>query len=366
MRILHFCPSQSYSGLEQYAFELACHQKNQKCDVTFAVFPGSDLEQHCKRVGLKTWGFDSTRPLEVMNFNALHPNFFKDFDVIHLHSTQEVQRFFYFRWLQRTQKKPKIILQIHLWINHHKKNPYHHMTYGVLDEVWCSSTPAKKALVHYLPVKPEKIKIINYGRDIQKIEKSFYTKAIAQEKLGIPKNATVIGTVSRIEKSKGIKELVEAFAEISHSHKDLHLVIIGGSSPNNDAAEKYFLNLRSTKPERVYFMGVMLESYKYLKVFDLYVLPSYEECFSLSLLDAQLAELPVVGTNSGGTPEIVCKEKTGWLVEPRSTKSLKEGLKLALLQKEQWESFGKSAGARVRAEFNQDEIFKKILEEYAK
>ncbi|MBK9294669.1 MAG: glycosyltransferase [Oligoflexia bacterium] len=94
-------------------------------------------------------------------------------------------------------------------------------------------------------------------------------------------------------------------------------------------------------------------------------MPSYEECFSLALLDAQLAALPVVGTNSGGTPELVRPGETGWLCEPKSLESLKEAIKSALREKDKWPAMGEKAKERVKKEYDQQEIFNNILKEYA-
>jgi glycosyltransferase involved in cell wall biosynthesis len=106
------------------------------------------------------------------------------------------------------------------------------------------------------------------------------------------------------------------------------------------------------------------DSFRYLKAFDLYVLPSHLECFSLSLLDAQLADLPVIGSDSGGTPEVVIPDQTGWLFKPRSISSLREKLKEALVQTDRWAQYGEKARMRVEKEFEQTEIFGKILKNY--
>ena len=45
IEILHFCASNSFSGLEQYALELAKNQKSKGKEVAFVVSPGSPLEK---------------------------------------------------------------------------------------------------------------------------------------------------------------------------------------------------------------------------------------------------------------------------------------------------------------------------------
>jgi hypothetical protein len=48
--ILHFCPSKSFSGLEQYALELAWDQKKKGRKVAFVVHPDSELRRECEKL----------------------------------------------------------------------------------------------------------------------------------------------------------------------------------------------------------------------------------------------------------------------------------------------------------------------------
>jgi glycosyltransferase involved in cell wall biosynthesis len=116
--------------------------------------------------------------------------------------------------------------------------------------------------------------------------------------------------------------------------------------------------------ERVRFLGHIPDSHRYLRAFDIYCLPSYQETFSLALLDAQLAGLPVVGSRSGGTPELVIEGETGWLFLPRDAKSLESASLKATGAIDRWEAMGDSASQRVEKEFGQEVIFQKILELY--
>ncbi|MDZ4675992.1 MAG: glycosyltransferase [Oligoflexia bacterium] len=381
MEILHFCPSRSYSGLEQYAFQMAAEQKKKGKSVAFVVFPGSKLEEECKKAGLQVIPYDFHPALAPIKFWWKLKRVFDsspELSVIHLHSTQEIFHIYgamiyrkFFRFAFKSVKPPKIILQIHIWLNHRKQDPFHTALYSLVDEVWCSSGSAKEALIKNLPVSPSKIRIVNYGRDIEKTENGFLTQEKAREELKLPQNVVIFGTVSRLEESKGIKEFLEGGIEFLRKHPQVHLAIIGGASPNNPEAEKYTqeLNqmvdvLENANRSRIHFLGTVHDSYKYLKALDVYVLPSYEECFSLALLDAQLAALPVAGTQSGGTPEIVCEGETGWLFKPRDAKALNVKMEVALTIQDQWPTFGARAKARVKKDFDQAQIFDQILNYY--
>lgn len=379
MDVLHVCPSRSFSGLEQYAFELASYQKKKGHNVGFVVCPGSPLESECQRLGIQTVDFlyDSWRGRwffwrRITRILGRE----KNLKAIHLHMTDEVANIsvpiFWRRLRKLWNKRPKIIFQAHIWMSRRKKDFYHRLLYSNIDEVWCSSKPAKQALTKALPSNVEVIKIFNYGRDVKRLQEEILDREDSRKFLKLKSGRKTIGTVSRIEEAKGIKELIEAVVPLLEKDSTLDLVIIGGPSPNNSEAEEYSEKLHSDVKrlagdirDRIHLKGPIPESHRFLKAFDLYVLPSYLETFSLSLLDAQLAGLPVVGSKSGGTPEVVRDGETGWLFQPESVKSLRECLAVALSQEKFWEDYGKKGQSRVEKEFNQRDIFENIWKAYS-
>lgn len=344
----------------------------------FVVCPGSPLESECQRMGIQTVDFlyDSWRGRwffwrRVTRILGKE----KHLKAIHLHMTDEVANIsvpiFWRRLRKLWNKRPKIIFQAHIWMNRRKKDFYHRLLYSNIDEVWCSSKPAKSALVKALPSNVEVIKIFNYGRDIIRLQEEILDREDSRKFLKLKNNKKIIGTVSRIEEAKGIKELIEAIEPLLEKDPNLELVIIGGPSPNNPEAQEYFEKIQSDVKrlagdirDRIHLKGMVPESHRFLRAFDLYVLPSYLETFSLSLLDAQLAGLPVVGSKAGGTPEVVIEGETGWLFQPESVKSMRDGLQTALSNEKVWSEYGKRAKARVEKEFDQKEIFETIWKAY--
>ena len=59
--------------------------------------------------------------------------------------------------------------------------------------------------------------------------------------------------------------------------------------------------------------GRIPDAYKYLKAFDVFVLPSLKEGFPWIILEAAAAGIPIVATKVGAIPEILPEE---FLVEP--------------------------------------------------
>ncbi len=100
---------------------------------------------------------------------------------------------------------------------------------------------------------------------------------------------------------------------------------------------------------------------------DFYVLPSYEECMSLAMLDALILGLPVLGTNSGGTPSVARPGETGWLVPPRDRPALAralDGVFTALERDPQALAPLSSAARALGSTFERETIFRRVWEMY--
>lgn len=382
MQILHFCPLPLYSGLEQYALLMARQQQALGHDVTFVTLKNSALEKECESVGIKTILVDFPATTGTLTparqYQAILANY-PELDVIHLHTSRDIPRLglamqfvkWKFRLTNRKWRRPKIIQQNHIWMSHSKRDPIHWLTYRQLDEVWGSSEPAKKDLIRYLPVPESRIHIVKYGRDLS-VRQSFLSRKDARNELGLPEDAVVLGAIARIDQGKGVWELIEGAVQVMKSEPRLHLVIIGGptmSDPQSivfsEKVENYVASLSPEIASRIHLTGAIRDAARLLKAMDIYAQVSYKETFSLALLDAQLAGLPVLGTNSGGTPEVVREGKTGWLCEPENASSLAGALTRALQDHDHWQSFGETAQKRVEREFNLETVIQTIMDRYS-
>lgn len=130
------------------------------------------------------------------------------------------------------------------------------------------------------------------------------------------KEMCIIGSTSRLVDSKGIAELIEAFASLDRSKLQLWLVGEGKDK------KKYQQTVRELGlGDKVVFWGQQPNVWDYLAAFDLFVMPTYHEAFSLSLIEATVSGLPIVCTEVGGNPEIAGLTKAQ-LVPAKNSKAL--------------------------------------------
>ena len=132
-------------------------------------------------------------------------------------------------------------------------------------------------------------------------------KCYIREKLGIEKNKKVIIYTGRINKNKGISELVSAFTKINRD--DLVLLIVGSHNFGSKQTSRFEIDLKekiSKLGKKIVFTGFVPynEIWKYYRIADLAVLPSvWEEPAGLTMLEAVASKVPLITTYSGGIPE---------------------------------------------------------------
>ncbi|HIP33170.1 MAG TPA: glycosyltransferase family 1 protein [Bacteroidia bacterium] len=133
--------------------------------------------------------------------------------------------------------------------------------------------------------------------------------------------------LARMEKEKGIFELIDAFQELSLKIPNLEL-ILAGKGTAYDAVVKYV-----GTSENIKFVG-HIEGEAKAAIFresDIYCLPSYSEGLPVSVLEAMAFGLPIVTTSVGGLKYFFKEGKMGYFCMPKERKSLKNALEALIL-----------------------------------
>ena len=121
--------------------------------------------------------------------------------------------------------------------------------------------------------------------------------------------------------------------------------------------------VRQYSSSNVTFLGKQDDVAGLLSVADIFLLPSENESFGLSALEAMSCQVPVIGTNAGGLPEVVEHGRTGWLAEVGDVEAMAERGKQLLTDDRLREEMGQNARQVVIEKFHQDKIVE-IYEKY--
>ena len=118
----------------------------------------------------------------------------------------------------------------------------------------------------------------------------------------------IIGTIANLRPEKGLHLLLDAFAAVRRPGVKLFIV---GSGPSLEELQGLSRRL-GIEPDCLFLPGKPDISAE-MRLIDIFVLPSLSEAFSNALLEAMASGCAVVGSNVGGTPELIHDGQTGLL-----------------------------------------------------
>lgn len=142
--------------------------------------------------------------------------------------------------------------------------------------------------------------------------------------LGLAPGTLVVGTVGRLVRAKHHVALVEAFAQARENSGACALVIVGDGELRGELEARVdSLSLRG----HVHLLGDRSDVAELLGGFDIFALSSLTEGYSIALLEACAAGLPIIATDVGGNAEIVDDGVNGRLVPAGSVAALAAALR---------------------------------------
>jgi glycosyltransferase involved in cell wall biosynthesis len=181
---------------------------------------------------------------------------------------------------------------------------------------------------------------------------------------GIPAGAPIVGIAARMNPWKGQYELIGAASQLREKLPGLHVMILGADVPEFRA--DYERRAREGGiADRVHFAGFQKDVRPFLREFDLFVHPSYEEPFGLAIVEAMAMRKPVIACGTGGVPEIITHGEDGWLVKERSAEAVAAGIDTLLNDRELCRRLGERARETVRARFSPRQQCAVVAERYA-
>lgn len=145
-------------------------------------------------------------------------------------------------------------------------------------------------------VPPDKIEVCYNGVETMQF---FPNPAPRPEQVGAA--SLVIGTVCALRPEKNLPLLQEAFARVLPSQPDMKLVFVGSGAELAGLQENAaHLKIGNASV----FIPATRNVAQWLNAIDIFVLPSWSEAFSNSLLEAMACGCAVIGSRVGGTPEL--------------------------------------------------------------
>jgi glycosyltransferase involved in cell wall biosynthesis len=163
------------------------------------------------------------------------------------------------------------------------------------------------------------------------------------------KGSIVVGTIANLREEKGIDVLLKAYALLRKTTSGTKLFIVG-DGPHREELEKLAREL-GIEDDTLFQMGKPDISAE-MRALDIFVLPSYSEAFSNALLEAMASGCAVVGSDIGGTPELIHDGENGLLFKCGSAEDLAAKLRTVVENAELRDRFKTVSARRAREEFS--------------
>jgi glycosyltransferase involved in cell wall biosynthesis len=165
--------------------------------------------------------------------------------------------------------------------------------------------------------------------------------------------------VGYVHPGKGQMDAVLAVAALRNQGTSINLKIVGGGRP------RYVSKLRKVVAEngigqRVEFTGFVDDAQSIVEAASMVLVCSRAEAFGRVTVESMVAGTPVIGANSGATPELVKHGFNGLLYEPGNHRELAERMKYLIAHPEEAQRMGRNglewASRRFTVERYADEI----------
>lgn len=374
-KVLFVITKSNFGGAQKYVFDLSVGLPKDKFEVVVAL-GGSGiliqklLAENIRVLPISSLARDVNPWSDLTAFFELWEMFRKEKpDVVHLNSAKAGG---VGALAGRLAGVPKIVFTAHGWAFNEERPLWQKPIIKLLS--WITVVLSHKTIAVSEAVKnntgdwpfiENKISVIKNGIKEPKFHprETARQRIFAKANIHIPEDAFVVGTIAELHKNKGLTYAIEAIAKLVPQNPNLYYFIIGGGEEKERLEALVGL---SGLQGRVFLLGFVDDASRFLKAFDVFVLPSITEGLALVLFEAGLAKLPVVASRVGGIPEVIEDGKTGFLVTSRDPEAIAKAIQTLTADRALAERFGETLCERVLTEFSLARVLKDTISLYTK
>lgn len=181
------------------------------------------------------------------------------------------------------------------------------------DGIMANSLEAKRIAVETEKLDPERVRVVYQGVDMTKFSRGLGDPAAA-EKLGVPRDARVVGIVANLRPVKDHALFLRAAKLVADQVPDIAFLLAGRGGLYDDLRK---LSAELGISDRVFYTmgeGNMMD---WLSRMSIGCLTSISEGFSNAIMEYMAAGMPVVAIDVGGNRDAVVDGETGYLVPER-------------------------------------------------
>jgi glycosyltransferase len=159
-------------------------------------------------------------------------------------------------------------------------------------------------------IKADKVCIINNAIQDMYRPISIKEKEEIRNFYSISPDEKIILFVGRLEKAKGLHELIKAFSLVLGRFSNVHLLLAG------DGNFSQWIKETATMALKISFLGYLSQQKleQFYQIADIGVFPSFHEQCSYTVIEMMMFGIPIITTDTAGLSEMMLPENTGLLV----------------------------------------------------
>lgn len=330
------------SGERIGAFSFAEIQAAKKNNLEFHIaenFNASTIEQRKmdeEKYGITLHHIDFVR-------NPLHPQNFKaykqlvqlmqkeKFDIVHCNTPVGGV---YGRLAAKHCGVKKVIYQVHGFHFYKGAPKKNWLVFYPIEKFWAHITDClitinkedfETAQNFHLKGNGKVLYVPGVGIDTAHFAKLEFDKDTYFNDLGVSKEDKLLLSVGRLDANKNNATLIKALALLQE--EKYHLLICGEGVQKN---ELQALAEELKVSQQVHFLGNRTDLVQLYQLVDIFVMASYREGLSRSIMEAMASGLPCVVSKIRGNVDLIQEGKGGYLVPPTSAQEFAEKIKLLL------------------------------------
>jgi glycosyltransferase involved in cell wall biosynthesis len=329
LKIAYLCGSESWGGLEMNQYRNALWMKERGHSVTVLGRAGSRLEQICGESNIPFRAIGRHRKYYDYGAARKIAAILRELGAQHL-IIRDVKDMSVSVIAKSGIRGLKVHYFMEMQLGVAKKGLPHTIRFRKLDTWSCPLEWLKEQVETMTNMPKDGIVHIPSGLDRSSL-RSGITKEEARQKTGLPQEMRLIGLAGRFDPQKGQLLLLQAAA--LSDNKDCGFVLLGEPTYNEgNAYESQVLRFigENGLKNRVYIRPFMNDIGVFYKAIDAFVMASKAETFGMVTIESMACGTPVIGSNAGGTPELLGHGRFGYLFEPLSASDLAEKINVFL------------------------------------
>lgn len=170
-------------------------------------------------------------------------------------------------------------------------------------------------------VSQRRLHFIDNGVDCQRFSEDVTSDV--RQKLNIPADALVVGSIAQLRAVKDPLKLLAAFAALAERLPNAHLVFVGEGPMREPIVQR---SREMGLEQRVHLAGHQADTPQWHAALDVFALSSLSEQNPVSVLEAMATGKPVLGTDVGDLARLVSADNRRYVVAPDDTQAYNEAL----------------------------------------